>query len=49
VIKSINGHAVSSAQEAIHFAKTNADRYNTWEVEVENMGRTRTITYESPN
>ncbi|HJO25656.1 MAG: hypothetical protein CMK00_06150 [Planctomycetes bacterium] len=48
VIKSINGHAVSSAQEAIHFAKTNSDRYNTWEVEVENMGRTRTITYESP-
>lgn len=48
VIKSINGHAVSSAQEAIHFAKTNANRYNTWEVEVENMGRTRTIIYESP-
>lgn len=48
VIKSINGHAVSSAQQAIHFAKTNADRYHTWEIEVENMGHTRTIIYESP-
>jgi hypothetical protein len=48
VIKSINGYPVNSKQEAISFAKKNADRYEIWEIEVENLGRTRTEVYHSP-
>ncbi len=48
IIKSINGHAVNSKQEAISFAKKNKDRYKIWQVEVENLGRTRTEVYHSP-
>ncbi len=49
VIKSINGHPVSSVQEAIHFVKTNANQYSTWEVVVESKGQTKTVIYHSPS
>lgn len=49
VIKSINGTPVTSTQEAIKFVKTNKDQYSTWEVVVENKGRTRTMTFHSQN
>ena len=49
VIKSINGHPVNSVQEAISFVKVNKDKYSSWEVVVENKGKQRTVTYESPN
>jgi hypothetical protein len=48
VVRSINGHPVSSTQEAIHFVRNNRDRYTTWEVVIDNRGRTRTVTYHSP-
>jgi len=48
VIKSINGHPVSSVAQAIQFVKTNSSQYDTWEVLVENKGFERTITYKSP-
>ncbi len=47
VVKSINGHAVSSASEAINYVKLNKDKFNVWEVVIENKGKTRTVTYES--
>lgn len=49
VVKSINGHPVTSTQEAIHFVKSNSNKYNTWEIVIENKGQTRTVTYHSPN
>ncbi|MCB9914388.1 MAG: hypothetical protein H6828_04445 [Planctomycetes bacterium] len=49
VIKSINGHPVTSTSEAITFVKNHQDEYTTWEVVVENKGKTRTIVYESPS
>jgi hypothetical protein len=49
VVKSINGHAVNSTQEAIHFVQVNQGQYSTWEVVIENHGKTRTVTYESGN
>lgn len=48
VVKSVNGHPVNSTQEAINFVKMNKDKYSTWEVVIENKGKTRTVTYESP-
>ncbi|TAJ18419.1 MAG: hypothetical protein EPO68_07875 [Planctomycetota bacterium] len=48
VIKSVNGHPVNSVQEGINFAKTHDDQYDTWEVVVENLGKTKTITYKEP-
>jgi len=48
IIKSINGYPVTSAQEAITFAKNNANQYTKWEIEVENKGRTRFVTYIPP-
>ena len=48
VIKSINGHPVSSQAEAINFVKTNAEMYDKWEVVVSNLGQERTVTYYSP-
>ena len=47
IIKSINGHPVTSTAEAITFVKNNQDQYTVWEVEVENKGKTRIVTYES--
>jgi hypothetical protein len=49
VIKSINGHPVTSTQEAINYVKNNKDVTSRWEVEVENRGRTRIVTYISPS
>ncbi|MFT5735498.1 MAG: hypothetical protein ACJA2W_000230 [Planctomycetota bacterium] len=48
IIKSINGHSVSSKQEAISFAKKNSERYEIWQVEIENLGRSRIEVYHSP-
>jgi hypothetical protein len=48
IVKSINGHPVNSEQEAISFAKQNADVYDRWEVVVESYGRERTLTYIPP-
>jgi hypothetical protein len=48
VIKSINGHDVSSVNEAITFAKNNSEYYSVWEVVVENAGQERTVTVETP-
>ncbi len=48
VIISINGHPVSSEQEAIKFVKNNSETTTVWQVVVENLGRQRTVTYNSP-
>ncbi|MBK8178493.1 MAG: hypothetical protein IPK67_06305 [Planctomycetes bacterium] len=48
IIKSINGHPVNSTQEAISFVKNNKDKYDVWEVEVENKGKIRIVTYKVP-
>lgn len=48
IIKSINGTPVNSTNEAIQFVKTNKDNYSKWEVVVENRGKQRTVTYQSP-
>lgn len=48
IIKSINGHAVTSAAEAITFVKNNKDKYSKWVVIVENKGKLRTMIFESP-
>jgi hypothetical protein len=48
VIKSINGHAVTSTQEAINFVKNNEEMYESWKVVVENKGQERTVTYYPP-
>jgi hypothetical protein len=48
VIKSINGHPVTSTQEAINFVKNNAEMYESWKVVVENKGQERTVTYYPP-
>lgn len=48
VVKSINGHPVTSTAEAITYVKNNQDTTTTWNVVVENKGRERTVTYESP-
>jgi hypothetical protein len=48
VIKSINGHPVTSEEEAILFVKNHKDEYDRWEVEVWNKGQTRTIVYYPP-
>jgi hypothetical protein len=47
VVKSINGHPVNTTNEAITFVKTNKDKYSSWEVVIENKGKTRTVTYDS--
>lgn len=48
VIKSINGHPVTSKTEAINFVKNNDDLYDSWEVIVERLGRDVVLTYEEP-
>lgn len=48
IIRSINGHPVTSVAEAVSFVRDNKDKYDVWEVEIENQGRVRTVTYESP-
>ena len=48
IVKSINGHPVTSTSEAITYVKNSQDGTTTWVVVVENRGRERTVTYESP-
>lgn len=48
IIKSINGHPVTSVSEAITFVKNNKEKYSSWEVVVENKGQERTVIYETP-
>jgi hypothetical protein len=48
IIKSINGHPVTSVPEAINYAKVNAGKYAKWDVVIERKGREMTITYDSP-
>jgi type II secretory pathway component PulC len=48
IVISINGHGVSSEQEAIKYVKNNSDTTSVWEVVIENMGRTSTRVYRSP-
>lgn len=48
IVKSINGHPVTSVQEAISYARMNASQFTTWEVVVERNGRLQTIYYNSP-
>jgi hypothetical protein len=48
VIKSINGHPVTTAQEAIQFAQNNSEKYTSWEILIENQGVERTVVYEVP-
>ncbi|MDZ4771667.1 MAG: PDZ domain-containing protein [Planctomycetota bacterium] len=47
VVKSINGHPVNTTNEAITFVKTNKDKYSSWDVVIENKGKSRTVTYNS--
>jgi len=48
IIKSINGHPVTSVQEAINYAKMNANQYTTWEIVIERNGKLQTFYYHSP-
>jgi len=48
VIKSINGHPVTSVQEAINYAKMNANQFTTWEVVVDRNGKLVTFYFHSP-
>ena len=48
VIKSINGHSVTSVSEAVSYVKTHSDQTNTWEVVIESKGITKTVIYHSP-
>ena len=47
IVISVNGHPVSSAQEAISFAKQNKDKYTVWTVEIERLGTRKTLTYDT--
>jgi hypothetical protein len=48
VVKSINGHPVTSVADAVSFVKQNAESTNTWVVEFEKQGRSFSRTYYSP-
>ncbi len=48
IVRSINGHPVSSVAEIVSFVREHENEYTTWEVEIENQGKIRTVTYESP-
>jgi hypothetical protein len=49
IIKSINGHPVTSTAEAITYVKNHKDEHDRWEVVVENRGKERTVVYDSPS
>jgi len=42
IIKSINGHAVTSVNEGISYAKQNADKYDLWVIVYEEQGKEKT-------
>jgi hypothetical protein len=48
VLKSINGHKVTSVNDAIAFVKANANSTETWVAVFERQGREFTRTYHSP-
>ena len=48
IIKSINGHPVTSPAEAITYIKNHKDEYTQWTVVIENKGRERTVVYSNP-
>jgi hypothetical protein len=48
VLKSINGHRVTSVNDAIAFVKANANSTDTWVAVFEKQGREFTRTYHSP-
>jgi hypothetical protein len=49
VLKSINGHRVTSVNDAIAYVKANADATDTWVALFEKQGREFTRTYHSPS
>lgn len=49
VIKSINGHAVTSSNEAISYIKNHKDEFDKWEVVIESKGQLVTKVYYSPD
>jgi hypothetical protein len=49
VIKSINGHPVTSVSEAVQYVKAHSGETSLWEVVVESKGVLKTVTYHSPN
>ena len=49
VIRSINGHPVTSVSEAVTFVKNHQDEYSVWEIVISNRGAERTVTYHSPS
>lgn len=48
ILKSINGHKVTSVNDAIAFVKANANGTDTWTAVFEKQGREFTRTYRSP-
>lgn len=48
ILKSINGHAVTSVSDAVNFVKQNADSTDIWVAVFERRGREFTRTYTSP-
>ena len=49
VLKSINGHKVTSVNDAIAYVKANANATDTWVAVFEKQGREFTRTYHSPS
>src|SRR5262249_9072919 len=48
VLKSINGHKVTSVNDAVAFVKANANATDTWTAVFEKQGREFTRVYHSP-
>jgi hypothetical protein len=48
ILKSINGHKVTSVNDAIAYVKSNAETTDTWVAVFEKQGREFTRTYHSP-
>lgn len=48
ILKSINGHKVTSVNDAIAYVKANANATDTWTALFEKQGREFTRTYKSP-
>lgn len=48
ILKSINGHKVTSVNDAIAYVKSNAETTDVWEAVFEKQGREFTRTYHSP-
>ena len=42
IVKSINGHPISSVNEGIKFAKDNQDKYDVWTIVYEEQGKEKT-------